>query len=101
MYEPVPFEFLYTNESAPQIIVTVDGIEAVCDSLSCNYNYEVPTASITDFSRSGTTLTITGTSLNTNSLASIYYSNVLCTATSISDVQIVCTLASSVVAGEW
>ena len=38
-YEPVPFEFLYTNETSPQVIVSVDGIEAVCDSLECNYNY--------------------------------------------------------------
>jgi hypothetical protein len=38
-YEPVPFEFLYTNEKSPQVIVSIEGIEAVCDSLNCNYNY--------------------------------------------------------------
>ena len=51
-YEPMPFEYLYTNESSPQIIVSVDGIEAVCDSLQCNYNYISPTAQITSFSLS-------------------------------------------------
>ena len=36
-YEPVPFEFLYTQESEPQVIVNVAGIEAVCSSLDCGY----------------------------------------------------------------
>lgn len=39
MYEPVPFEFLHTPETKPQILVAVDGIEAVCASLSCSYTY--------------------------------------------------------------
>jgi len=38
-YEPVPFEFLYTEESSPQVIVSIDGVEAVCHSLDCDYNY--------------------------------------------------------------
>ncbi len=38
-YEPVPFEFLHTEESSPQVIVSIDGIEAVCHSLKCDYNY--------------------------------------------------------------
>jgi hypothetical protein len=41
-YEPIPFDFLYTNETSPQVIVHVDGIEAVCDSLNCNYEYIAP-----------------------------------------------------------
>jgi len=62
-YEPVPFDFLYTAETQPQVIVSVDGVEAVCASLNCNYNYVAPTAQITGFSYSGTTLTITGTDI--------------------------------------
>lgn len=59
-YEPVPFDFLYTAETQPQVIVSVNGIEAICSKLNCNYNYVAANASITGFSLSGTTLTITG-----------------------------------------
>lgn len=60
-YEPIPFEFLYTVEKNPQVIVTIDGIEAVCDSLNCGYNYVPPTSLITGFTYNGATLTISGT----------------------------------------
>jgi len=43
-YEPVPFEFLHTAETQPQVIITVDGLEAVCDSLNCSYKYVAPVA---------------------------------------------------------
>jgi len=46
-YEPVPFEFLVTEESEPQVIVHVDGIEAVCHSLDCGYQYFESKAKIT------------------------------------------------------
>jgi len=65
-FEPVPFEFIYTHETKPQVIISVDGVEAVCDSLSCGYQYKAPTAKITGVILSGTTLTITGTDLTTN-----------------------------------
>lgn len=64
-YEPIPYDFLYTNETKPQIKVTVDGLEAVCASLLCDYNYVPVVATIDDFSLSGNVLTITGTSLPT------------------------------------
>ena len=60
-YEPVPFEFLSTNEVTPQLIVSVGGLEAICSSLSCGYSYIPPTAQITGFSLIGNSLTITGT----------------------------------------
>jgi hypothetical protein len=47
-YEPVPFEFLHTEESDPQVLVQVDGIEAVCASLNCGFRYKAPTAKITN-----------------------------------------------------
>lgn len=62
-YEPVPFEFLHTAESKPQVLVKVDGIEAVCHGLACGYNYITPTAQITSFSFSGNTLTVNGINL--------------------------------------
>ncbi len=41
MYEPIPFEFLYTAETKPSVLVSVNGLPAVCNSnnMDCGYNY--------------------------------------------------------------
>ncbi len=77
-YEPVPFEFLHTAEPKPQVMVTVDDIEAVCASLDCGFNYVEPEANISDFNLVGTTLTITGSGF-TNPIRKITLSNIECT----------------------
>jgi hypothetical protein len=81
-YEPVPFEFLYTYETKPQVIVNVAGIEAVCDSLDCGYNYVLPTSLITGTSLTGTTLTITGTNFS-SSIQSVMFSHIECAITEV------------------
>ena len=77
-YEPIPFEFLYTIENNPQLIVSIDGVEAVCDSLNCDYNYVAPASLITGFTYDGTTLTITGSAF-TNTIESVQFSHIDCT----------------------
>ncbi len=62
-YEPVPFDFLYTHETSPQILVKVDGLDAICQPLNCSFNYIYPEGAVTGFTLSGTTLTVTGVSL--------------------------------------
>lgn len=62
-YEPVPFEFLHTAEKAPQVLVTVDGLEAVCASLNCSYTYVDPVTKITGFTLVGNQMTLFGTGL--------------------------------------
>ena len=68
-YDPIPFEWLYTNESTPQVIVTIDGQIAICASLQCGYTYTGTPPLITGFSLNGLTLTITGTSLATTGVS--------------------------------
>jgi hypothetical protein len=98
-YEPVPFEFLHTAEDKPQVIVSVEGVEAVCASLNCGYSYVPPTAEITAFSYSGTTLTITGTSLP-SSIKSVKFSNIDCTSVVVTaGTSLTCEV--SAVAGSW
>ena len=98
-YEPVPFDFLYTVESTPQVIVTVDGVEAVCASLNCNYNYVAPIAQITSFSYSGTTLTITGTDIP-STVNSVKFSNIDCLSITVAaPTTITCQVTA--VAGSW
>ena len=81
-YEPVPFEFLYTEESSPQVIVSIDGVEAVCHSLNCDYNYVQPASLITNVVLDGNTLSITGTNFST-SIKKIEFSHVECGDVSI------------------
>ena len=76
-YEPIPFEWLYTAETSPQVMVTVDGLPAICSEYKCGYTYTPASALITGFSLSGLTLTITGTNLPTASeILYIYHSTV-------------------------
>lgn len=100
-YEPIPFEFLYTNETSPQVVVNIEGIEAVCHSLNCNYRYIQPTAQITSFSLStdGTLLTISGTGF-TRPLRRITFATFPCTSpTILNDHTITCQ--SQKVVGSW
>ena len=39
-YEPIPYEFLFTNEVVPQVVVTIDDEQAICVSKEgCGYTY--------------------------------------------------------------
>jgi hypothetical protein len=38
-FEPVPLEMLYTPAQKPQVLVTVNGIPAVCPAQNCDYSY--------------------------------------------------------------
>lgn len=78
MYEPVPYEFLYTNETLPQVLVTVNGVEAACTSLKCGFQYIKPVSMINSFTISGNTLDIYGSGF-TNDIQSISFSGVAAT----------------------
>jgi len=82
-YEPVPFEFLHTAETSPQVIVTVDGIEAVCASLNCSYKYVPPVTKITNFTLDGNSMTLVGAGLQDN-IKTVTFSNVPCSGIKIS-----------------
>jgi hypothetical protein len=38
-FEVVPLEFLLSDAQTPQVIVTIDGMEALCLDLNCDYQY--------------------------------------------------------------
>ena len=77
-YEPLPFEFLFTNETQPQMIMSVDGVEIVCNTLDCGYKYVAPLAQVLSFSHAASTLTILGSSF-VNPITTIMFSNIPCT----------------------
>lgn len=79
--------------------MTVDGLEAVCGSLECGYQYANPTPKITGFTLSGSTLSITGAGF-VNSLRSISFSNIPCTNAKIISTSLI-TCSVTPVAGSW
>ena len=62
-FEPIPREMLYTSVTKPQVKLTIDGIEAACANVNCDYEYTTSLASVTGQSLSGLELTIAGTNL--------------------------------------
>lgn len=98
-YQPLPFEFVYTNEKTPQVIVTVDGVEAVCSSLACGFTYTQPTAKITGYTLSQGTLTITGSNIGAD-VQSVKFSNIACSNVVVANSVITCQV-TSVAGGSW
>ncbi len=47
MFEPVSLEFLSTPVTEPQVKVTINGTQAVCPNLNCDYVYKNLAGSIT------------------------------------------------------
>jgi hypothetical protein len=64
-YEPIPFEFLRTYETKPQVLVTVNGEPAACHGLECDYQFIEPAGQITSFTYTESTriLVINGINL--------------------------------------
>ena len=82
------------------MIISVDGLPAVCDSLSCGYTYVAPVPEITSFTHSGTTLTIQGTAFPTK-IQSIGFAHVDCAnIVVVSPTQITCTV-TPVAGNKW
>jgi hypothetical protein len=46
MFEPVPMEFLRSDAQTPQVIVTINGLEALCSNLNCDFLYTTPVPQI-------------------------------------------------------
>ena len=44
MFEPVGLEFMYSDAKSPQVMTKVDGLEALCMNVNCDYAYIESTA---------------------------------------------------------
>jgi len=49
MYEPIPFEFLKTYETKPQVSMTVGTLPAACPGFNCDFTYIAAVGDITSF----------------------------------------------------
>lgn len=100
---------LETYEEKPQMLVEIDDMPAVCHSMDCGFTHIPAVGSITSFTLSGSTLTVTGTDLpdNISKIQSITIAQSSCVPQgtdeegTLSGTEIVCTLARASVCGEW
>lgn len=106
-YEGIPFEFLRTYETKPQVIVTVGDDPAVCHNMTCDFKYIEPVGEVTDFTFDESTkkLVITGVALPSvmGDLVSVEYALSFCTVdeTTLTDTTIECTLNKDPTCGDW
>lgn len=80
-YEPVPYEFLKTVETKPQVTVMVDGLHAACHSLECDYTYIELDSEITEYKyhSANQSLSIMGTNLpKTEDITDIVFGEASC-----------------------
>ena len=81
LFEPVPMEFIRSYATQPQVIVKVNGLEALCVDLNCDYAYIDVTSEVTGQTLVGDQLTLTGTALPTSG-DKITFGGVACAITS-------------------
>jgi hypothetical protein len=106
-YEGIPFEFLKTYETEPQLIVKVNDDPVVCHNLTCDFRYIMPEGEITSFTFTESTrkLEIHGTNLPSvmENITSVQFALSYCTVdpSSLTSTDIVCTLNQDPTCGDW
>lgn len=98
-FEPIPMEMLYTSETLPQVLVTIDDLPAACANVDCDYEYVTTTSEITGFSVSGTSVTITGTDLPTTDIT-VEFGGATCGTISGDSTSLSCTLTQDPYGGD-
>lgn len=103
-YPAIPLEMLRSDAQAPQLLITVDGMEALCLDLNCDFAYIDSSAEITANTIDENNLDeviITGTSLPNDDTDVIWFGPTRCTETSNDGSTITCTLDDTRISGEW
>jgi len=100
MFEPMGLEFIKTDSQKPQVLVTIDGIVALCPNDNCDYTYTDSESIVSAQSLVGNEITITGTGLPVSD-ASIKFGPTPCSISTSTDTELLCTLEENHVAGEW
>lgn len=99
-YDVIPFEQLYTYNTAPQVRASVDGMPVLCAGTQCGFTYEAPLALITGMTTVGLDVQITGTDLPLE-VTKVQMAFQDCMVTNNDATQISCSLSSSMSAGSW
>lgn len=94
-YSPIPHELIYTIVQKPEITVTSNGIQGVCQG-DCGFKYIDDVSEITAASLAGSVLTIDGTLLKGGT---VRFAGRGCSVATDTEIQVVCTLGGAPVAG--
>ena len=106
-YEPIPFEFLKTYETKPQIIVSVDNLPAVCHNLTCDFTYIEPVGEVSSFTFTEATkkVVLTGLSIPINAvdIKSVTFAKANCIVDSatLTATNLECILDKEPTCGTW
>ena len=84
-------EMLFTSVTKPQVLMTIDDIEALCANADCDYEYVAPSSDISSFTVSGVDVSITGTSLPTSDLT-VEFGGATCSTVTSDGSSASCTL---------
>jgi hypothetical protein len=79
-YEVIPFEYLFTSHSTPQVVVDSNGLRANCPAFNCDYavvSADIPAA--TDATLSTNTLSVTIPSTYAQADLEVFFGNIWCT----------------------
>jgi hypothetical protein len=82
---------LYTSVSKPQVLVTIDEIQAACANADCDYEYVDTTPEVTSQDVNGLDVTIGGTDLPTTDI-SLIFGGAPCGAITGDSTSLSCTL---------
>jgi hypothetical protein len=100
MFEPMGLEFIKTDAQKPQVLVTVNGIVALCSNDNCDYTYTETESIVSSQTLVDNEVTITGSALPISD-ASIKFGPTSCTVSTSTETELLCTLDEDHVAGEW
>jgi len=106
LYEPIPFEMLRTYETKPQLVVSVDGLPAVCQNVDCDFTYAATVGEVTEvaFDEPSGLVTITGTDLPAlaTDIQSVSFALTECVvdADTVSSAGLECTLTKEATCGD-
>jgi len=101
LFEPIPFEFLSTNEKLPQVLIKINGLEALCANLTCGYQYFTGNSSLTAQTLNYPSLFIQGNQIPFAEITQVIYGTVPCIVQNASDTSISCELIDYPLAGAW
>jgi len=111
LWDATPLEFLMADAQSPGVRVTVDGLEALCINMNCEYAYIDTVGTVTTQAQSqgrrlqgvvGKEITVTGTEFPTTDVTLEFGGTSCDTTTIVSDgSSLTCTLLNYPAAGTW
>ena len=82
MWDSIPMEFLVADAQAPDVKITIEGLEVLCPDLNCDYSYITSVGAVTEQTLSGKSLTLIGTDLPTSDIV-VKFGETACVSTTI------------------